>query len=453
MTGMFGITHRRTLIRVLSYTVSAFCIAVIFAISGFVSAYKFRMGIEYSYQRALSELSEHVDSIDVALQKGYYAGTSAQLVGLSSQIWAQAGAANSNIAQMPLTSVNLENMTRFISQAGDYANSLSRELAAGGNVTDADRAQIKSLSDSAKKLSAQLADLTGKLQAGRIHLFKSEWLLHSSNIKQTVVQTSAEDGFTSIEKSLSGLPSMIYDGPFSDNVMRKEPQLTKGKADISREQARQNAASFLQISAQSLKDAGETAGTLPTWNFTAGTVSVYVTKAGGYVARFIDTRTPAQSKIDADAAQSRAGEYLKTRQIGSMSATYRLNSRNICTVNFAYTQNGTVCYPDLVKLGVAMDTGDIISFDATGYIMNHQKRTLGSPAVSRAAVTSKLSPALKLQKVTMTVIPTDSGEAYCYEMRCLGENNQTIIDYFNASTGVEQQVLILTDTPGGQIPL
>lgn len=450
---MFGIKRRRTLIRVLSYTVSAFCIAIILAVSGFVAAYKYRMGIEYSYQRALSELSEHVDAIDIALQKGYYAGTSAQLVGLSSEIWAEAGAANTDIAQMPLTSIDLENTTKFIAQAGDYANSLGKELAAGGKVSDGDRTQIRSLSDSAKKLSAQLADINERMQEGRISLFQSERLLRTSNVKQASTQTGIEDGFAHIEQSLSGLPSMIYDGPFSDSVARKQPELIQGKAAVSRDQARQNAASFLKVDIHTLKDAGETAGNLPTWNFTADSVSVFVSKTGGYTTRFIDTRSPTQTKLDAEAAQSRAAEFLKTRSIGSMTATYRLTSRNICTVNFAYTKNGVICYPDLVKVSVAMDTGEILSFDASGYIMNHKKRSLPTNIASRAAVTQKLSPVLKLQKTTMAIIPTDTGEAYCYELRCTGDQNQTVIDYFNAATGAEQQVLILTDTPGGQLPL
>lgn len=50
---MFGIKRRRTLIRVLSYTISAFCLAIIVGISGYVMAYKYRMNIEYTYQRAL----------------------------------------------------------------------------------------------------------------------------------------------------------------------------------------------------------------------------------------------------------------------------------------------------------------------------------------------------------------------------------------------------------------
>lgn len=448
---MFGITRRRTLIRVLSYTVSAFCIAIIFAISGFVTAYKFRMGIEYSYERALSELSEHVDNIDIALQKGYYASTSAQLVGLSAQIWADAGAAKSDLAQIPLTDINLGNTTKFLSQAGDYANTLGRELASGQKITDQDRAQIRSLSDYAKKLSAQLGEVVSKTQSGRLQLFKSERMLKSSNIKQTAAQPGIEDGFISIENSFSGLPSMIYDGPFSDSVARKAPALTQGKAEISRDQAQQTAAGFLRISAPQLKFTGEAGGNLPSYNFTVGTITINISKAGGYVVRMINSRTPGETRLDSNAAISGAGSFLKNQNIPNMTKTYLLVANNVCTINYAYMQDGVLCYPDLIKLGVALDTGEIISFDASGYIMNHQKRTLPSRTVSQKTVISLLSPVLRLQKASMVVIPTDTGEAYCYEMRCLGENNQNILDYFNAATGIEQQVLILTDTPGGTL--
>jgi hypothetical protein len=65
-----------------------------------------------------------------------------------------------------------------------------------------------------------------------------------------------------------------------------------------------------------------------------------------------------------------------------------------------------------------------------------------------------LNPALKVEKVLLSLIPTDGGgEALCYEFRCKGENNQSIIDFFNTQSGLEQQLLILLDTPGGMLPM
>jgi germination protein YpeB len=176
-------------------------IAIIFAVVGFAMAYKFRMNIEYSYERSMGELSEHVDNIDLALQKGYYASTSAQLVGLSSQIWSDAGAAKTDLAQMPLSSVDLSNTTKFLSQVGDYADTLGKQLAQNQKISETDRSNIKNLSKYATQLSGQLSDIESELQSGRLTLFKSESVLNASNLRQTAAQPTVADGFMSIEKT------------------------------------------------------------------------------------------------------------------------------------------------------------------------------------------------------------------------------------------------------------
>jgi germination protein YpeB len=450
---MFGIKRRRTLIRALSYTVSAFLIAVIFAVTGFWIAYKFRMNIEYSYERSLSELSEHVDSIDIALQKGYYASTSAQLVGLTSQIWSDSGAAKTDLSEMPLTDVNLANTTKFLSQVGDYSDTLGKQLANNRKITEDDRSNIKNLSNYAKQLSGELSDIESDLQSGHITLFKSEAVINASNLKSIAAQPTIEDGFLSIEKNLSGLPSIIYDGPFSDSILKKMPLLTKGLLDAGRDKARNNAAAFLGIKTSSLKDNGDTAGNLPTYNFTSGTISISVAKNGGFVVRMLDSRDPGAEKLTQDDAIAHATVFLKSRGINSVTQTYYLTNNSIGTVNFAYTKDGVTCYPDLMKIGVSMADGTLMSFDATGYIMNHTQRSIPAAIYSEKAVRAMLNPHLTVDKEDLAVIPTDGGEALCYEYKCIGDNKQSIIVYFNAQTGVEQQVLILIDTPSGTLAM
>lgn len=450
---MFGIKRRRTLIRVLSYTVSAFCLAVIVGISGYVMAYKYRMSIEYGYQRALTELSEHVDNIDIALQKAQYASTSAQLTGLSAEIWANAGAAQTDIAQMPLSTVNLSNTNKFLSQSGDYANSLTKQLNTDQPITDEQRSTIVSLHGYADKLSMQLSNLNSDLQTGRITLFKAERVTNRNNPNQAT-PTSIQGGFVNIENTFANLPSLIYDGPFSDNVLKKDPMFTQGKAAVNREDARTIAARFLSQNPSSLKDAGETGGNLPTWNFNVGNTSIFISKAGGYTVRMLANRAPSQAKLDTNAALQKAQAFLQARGITSVAETYYLTNNNICTINFAYQQNGVVVYPDLIKVGVALDDGGIVSFDSTGYLMNHHTRDLPAVKFTRAQMQAKLNPLLTVQKVALAIIPTSgANEAYCYEFRTVSRDNQQVIDYFNTQTGAEQQVLILKPTPGGMLAM
>jgi germination protein YpeB len=106
-----------------------------------------------------------------------------------------------------------------------------------------------------------------------------------------------------------------------------------------------------------------------------------------------------------------------------------------------------------MKIGVSMADGSLMSFDATGYIMNHTLRSFPTAAYSEKTVRAMLNPHLTVDKEDLAVIPTDGGEALCYEYKCTGDNKQSIIVYFNVQTGVEQQVLILIDTPGGTLAM
>ena len=135
MEDMFKIKTRRGRIRALSFTATALTVAIIFAIVGMTAAFRLRMSTEYSYRRALSELSAHVDSIDLALQKSGYAGTSAELVGLCAQIWSDSAAAKTDISQMPLSDIDLGRAKHHRRrQKNDKHSHGGREKAVGGAV-------------------------------------------------------------------------------------------------------------------------------------------------------------------------------------------------------------------------------------------------------------------------------------------------------------------------------
>jgi hypothetical protein len=44
-----------------------------------------------------------------------------------------------------------------------------------------------------------------------------------------------------------------------------------------------------------------------------------------------------------------------------MKESYYINQGGVLTINFAYMDGDFVCYPDLIKVGVAMDDGEIVS--------------------------------------------------------------------------------------------
>lgn len=451
---MLSLKRKRSLIRIISFTATAFVVTLGFAVTEFLTANSLRMNIEYSYQRSLSDLSDHVNNINIALQKAQYAGTMPQLVGLASQIRMESAAAKTSLSQISVTDVNFANTTRFLSQVGDYANSLSQSLTVNQKLSAKDRNTITALSTSSQKLSLQLDDFVADVQSGSLALFKPDKAPSDLEAPEVQAVSAVQSGFQSIEDNMSGLPTMIYDGPFSDNVLKKMPELTQGKPAISRESARAIAANFLGVDPGVVGDDGETDGNLPTYNFTKGSKSIDISKNGGYVVRMLDSRLVTQTKLNPDTATKKANDFLRSHKLDNMTQTYYLTNNNICVMNCAYMQGDVTCYTDLMKVGVALDNGEIVSFDATGYIMNHKSRNLPTPKITQKAAHSMLSPALTVKKQSLALIPTGgTSEALCYEFKCSASGGKNVIDYFNVVTGVEEQLLILIQTPGGTLAM
>lgn len=447
---MFHIRRRRTRIRIVSFIAAALTVSTTVAIYSSWLAYAYRRSIEYTYQRALSDLAVRVNNIDLDLQKGTYAGTPAQLSNLSAKIWRDASAAKSSLSQIPQYENDLAGTYKFISQVGDYANSLTKNLANAKTISADERKNMSLLSGFAQKLTNQLSDLMDDLHKGNINIFTAQNAVAANYSSSPSGQPAVDTGFKDIETAVSAMPALIYDGPFSDNVLKRKPLMTQGKAAVDAAKARAAASSFTGAAQASLQSIGSTAGDLATYNFSAGTATVCVTRAGGYVARFVDGRPVGDAKLGVNDARNKAAAFLRAHGIGSMKESYYQTNNSVCIVNYALVQNGVICYPDLIKVGVALDNGAIVSFDATGYLYNHKTRSFPAAKISADAAKTQVSPTLTVQSVRLALIPLeDANESLCYEIRCKSKSGQDVLDYYNVETGNEDQLLILLQTPGG----
>ncbi|MBQ2582048.1 MAG: germination protein YpeB, partial [Ruminococcus sp.] len=107
---------------------------------------------------------------------------------------------------------------------------------------------------------------------------------------------------------------------------------------------------------------------------------------------------------------------------------------------------------DLVKVSVAMDNGEIVGYDARGFLVNHTKRSYPKKLFSNLRAQEKVSAQLEITGEQLCVIPTDSlGEKLCYEFKCKAKNGRNVLVYINAETGEEQQILLLVETATGML--
>ena len=397
-------------------------------VAGYTSANKYRTQLNYNYTRAINDLNGCVENIETTLNKAVYANTATQQNGLAAKLMRETSIAKASVAVLPTTGNSLDKVSKFITQAGDFAMSLSAKVSAKQKITDKEYQTMQELEKYAKTLRGSLLGIQPNLETPEF---------------TAALEKTASD--------FTDFPTLIYDGPFSDHINQMKPKLIQGKKEILQGNAQNTAAEFLSVTQDKLAHTQDTAGNLPTYNFTgnSGAVRISVTKAGGYISNMTNSREVNAENLTYEDAAKKAREFLKSRDIVNMKESYYVINDGICTINYAYMQGDIVCYPDLIKVLVALDNGEIVGFDSVGYIMNHTDRNL-SPKLTADQAQKNVSSHLKVQKRGLALIPTPGlNEVLCYEFSCTGQDSDRVLVYINANTGFEEQILILQSTDNG----
>lgn len=134
-----------------------------------------------------------------------------------------------------------------------------------------------------------------------------------------------------------------------------------------------------------------------------------------------------------------------------MKETYFIKQGNVVTVNYAYNDNGIIVYPDLIKVKIALDNGEILGIETTGYLNSHKEREVTEPQITLEEAKAKINDKLEIMSENMAIIPTEwKTELVCYEFKGKVEEKEFLV-YINAETGKEEDILVILDTPGGTL--
>lgn len=415
---------------------------------------QYRRGMENGYRRAVQEAATNLSNISTDLVKGMYCGSPAQLSQVSAKLWKEASSAKSAISVLPVAELHLDKTNRFLSQVGDYAMVLSRKSANGQKLTAEERQNFRRLREYADRLSEAVDELDDQLERGDITFADIERLVaagvDTDDLDENLPSIVTNSSLDAMEGGFSGYPTLIYDGPFSDHILDKEPQIAKTGNTISADEAREIARKALGGNAvpEAMREENSN---LPCYVFYSDSCSVAVSKNSGEICYLIRPKGgDVAEALTAKQAISAAQAYLRQLGINSMKESYYEIDDGIITINFAYEQDGAVCYTDLIKISVAMDKGEIVGYDARGYWVNHRERSFTAPAVSVEQAKAILSPQLTVENQRLALIPTEGeNEALCWEFDCFGSAGDHVLVYVNCQTGAEEQILLLIEDEDG----
>ena len=144
-----------------------------------------------------------------------------------------------------------------------------------------------------------------------------------------------------------------------------------------------------------------------------------------------------------------------------MNENYYMKNNNILTINYAYSQSDITIYPDLIKLKVALDNGEIVGIETTNYLNSHSERTIENAKITKEAALEYINPNIEIKGTNLAIIPTEYGsEILCWEIkgRIITNVNENIVSndflvYINAETGKEEDILLIVDTPNGTLTM
>ena len=228
-----------------------------------------------------------VENMKLLLEKAEVSASPLQSSALMSQAWMKSYSAAENLGQLPITHVSLSKTEKYLNQVGDYSYSLSRTGAQNKNISEKDMDQISKLRAYAGELLGELhemeKDVPGKIRFGET----AEGRLALRRASQDAVEVS----FRNIEDKFSEYPSLIYDGPFSDNVIEGKPKGLDGE-NVSLEKAKEKARKFVgEDKAGKIIETSSGKGKIHTYGLEVSPkgkdkdnpVNIDITKKGGYV--------------------------------------------------------------------------------------------------------------------------------------------------------------------------
>ncbi|MBR2240630.1 MAG: germination protein YpeB [Clostridia bacterium] len=417
----------------------------------------YRQASENSYNMAFFELVDYVDSVEIYLAKSLVSNSPEHGAETLTYVWREANLAQSYLARLPINSSELENTAKFLNQVSDYSYSLSRKNINNQELTQEDLDNLKELHNYSVELKNTLNQLSEDLNSGRISW--GELTKKGSPVFAQEVSNISKDSFSNLEENFHEYAGLIYDGAFSEHITNPERKGLTGE-DIDEEKAKQKVIEFIgQDNIKEIKSNGLTQNAnIQSFDFSVEKnnnqmVWISISQKGGHIVFANSTREVKSESISQEEANEIGQKFLDSRGIYNMKPTYYLKQNGIVTINYAYVQENVTVYPDLVKLKIALDNGEILGMETTGYLNSHTERKFVNPKISQDEAREKINKNLEITSEGLAMIPTEyQTEILCWEFKGVVEDRQFLV-YINVENGKEEDVLVILETPNGTLTM
>lgn len=440
----------------LSIVVVSVAALIILGLYTYKKQTEYRQASENSYNMAFFELVDYVQNVETYLAKSLISSSSEQGAETLTNVWREANLAGAYLAQLPIESNEIQNTAKFLNQVSDYSYSLSRKNINGQKLSDQDIKNLEDLHKYSVDLENTLNQLSADMNEGRISW--DELTKKGTEAFAKQVSNISKDSFSNVEENFHEYSGLIYDGAFSEHITNKEKKGLTGE-NINKEKAKEIAMDFIGTDRiEGITSNGKSEnGNIISYDFYAKlkneerNIAISVSEKGGHIVYMNSDRNVYAESISQEEADAKGKEFLKQKGFYNMKETYYLKQDGIVTINYAYKQDDVVIYSDLIKIKVALDNGEILGIETTGYLNSHTERKLGEIKVSKEKAAENLNKKLEIKSESLAMIPTEwKTEILCWEFKGTIKGMDFLV-YVNVETGKEEDILLIVNTPNGTL--
>lgn len=435
--------NKKIFIRVVSYLSFMIVVISVLIIKEQKYSEKLESQVVGEYRKSYAELNEKLENINILLKKAVYATSTQKIASLSAEIYSETNQAIKILDELSEEKESHKILNRFLSQAGEYSLLISEELTVKDTeITAKQQKNLRILSDFASLISETVSE--SHIDSENL----SFWVRELTDEVQKDNVNNFDSELNKIESSIEEYPDIIYDGTNSDYIEKPEPEMLKNEDEISVKKANKIANDTLNLQLHPNGEFEEKF--IEGYSFTDGDTTVKISKKGGILVAFNKNRDVKEQKLSYEQTLLRAERFIEDKAYSNMRATYHRIENNICIINFAFVDGQTICYTDLIKIGVAVDNGEIVLFEAFSYIANHKNRVFESLNTTEEEARAVLPVSLTVKSSAIALIPAEAlKEIRCYEFLCSGYNNEEVLAFVNVSNLETEEILILSQDKSG----
>ena len=412
---------------------------------------------ENRYNMAFFEVVDYVENVETYLAKALITKDAKHSAETLTHLWREADLAHSYLSMLPMSTNDLENTSKFLNQVSDYSLVLSKKNIYEEDLTQEDFQNLKQLHEYSIELENTLNQLSNDLTTGKIQWGELENKGSIAFAQQ--VDNISQDSFNNIEENFHEYSGLIYDGAFSEHLTGEEKKGLTGE-DITEDEAKNIAENIIgkekikEISSISFSENAN----IPAYDiYVTGnnneSINLSISKKGGHLVYLNSNRDTTEEKLSFDQANPIGKRYLANIGFKDMKETYYIKQEGVITINYAYIQNNVIIYSDLIKVKIALDNGEVLGVETTGYLNNHRERNLGNPKITIEEAKTNLNPELEILSEGLAIIPTQwKSEIYCYEFKGKIDGTEFLV-YVNAENGREEDILVIKETPNGVLTM